>query len=249
MTDESLVDLKGVNFSAAALFYGSAPMLEDLARLASDSIEAIRNSDNPRLVVLESWLLLDYALREFLMAGLSLHRYSTTAFDLRYELLPRGFTACVELVEGLRKAYNPRPPDPGTGGVSSSAHFWLFLSREHPQFFARLGELEEEYFQEHHAGQSRESHLLARAMRPPTGHDEYCELPEAWVRVAEKLDSDWFAGARRLNNARNLAAHSHDRDAILRAFGLTGPNALDQLKKQCKQLILNLVGVEKLATP
>ncbi len=239
------MDLADVNFSDGALFYGSAPTLEDLARFASSSIETIRTSDNARLIVLEAWLLLDYSVREFLMAGLSLHRYSTSSYDLRYELLPRGFPAILDLVEGLRSAHNPRPPDPPNGGIRSSIDFWRFLKCDHPDFVSRLDELQEEFRKQRNLGQPREAVILGGVMRPPESHDEYCDLPEPWVTVARGLGEAWFKGARRLNKARNMAAHSHDQNSILRAFGLSGANALHQLRTQCEKLILDLVGVEK----
>jgi hypothetical protein len=47
-------------------------------------------------------------------------------------------------------------------------------------------------------------------------------INKTWVDILHDLDKNWFSLARKLNKARNVAAHSYDTNKILAVLGKTG---------------------------
>ena len=89
--DDEKMELDGIEFSEDVLFYGSSLRLKELVKLAEKCIKEVEGSINVRLIVLETWLFIDFCIRELLMSGLDLNRANTDAFDLRYHILPNSF--------------------------------------------------------------------------------------------------------------------------------------------------------------
>lgn len=233
------------------LFYGTIETLEQLEQVAQSAVDTIHQSDSARLVVIEAWILLDYAVREFLLSGLGVKKLSTDAFDLRYELLPRSFFGCLRILEGLTKAQSALPPRPEVVDhrVGMSGSFSLFLKKERPNDFERFHVLKQEYYKKYHPELAdpnvfvldpETEHLLLSKPPPKLSH-----INRKWLEIAECLDADWYKNAKRLNDARNQAAHSYDQAQVLSSMGCAGPDALRHLKNQCANLIQTLVGVKK----
>ena len=233
------------------LFYGTIETLKRLEQVAQSAVDTIHQSDSARLVLIEAWILLDYAVREFLISGLGVEKLSTDACDFRYELLPRSFRGCLSILARLTKAQSDLPPRPEVVDhrVGISGGFWLFLKNERPDDFERLGVLEQEYYNKHHpelAGQNvivldpESEHALFGEPPPKVSH-----INRDWLEIAARLDANWYKNARRLNDARNKAAHSYDEAEVLGSMGCMGPDALQQLKDECADLIQMLVGVKK----
>jgi hypothetical protein len=77
--------------SAPTAFWGSREQLDKLTLLVSRCIQTVTESSSARQMVLETWLVLDYAVRDLVVSGYDLYRFSQDDFDLRYELLPTSF--------------------------------------------------------------------------------------------------------------------------------------------------------------
>jgi len=71
------------------IFFGNVHDLTDLHAVFTHCIEILNTSKSPREMVLETWLTLDFALRQFLLSGFELTRFCDEDFDLRYVLLPK----------------------------------------------------------------------------------------------------------------------------------------------------------------
>lgn len=246
----STAEPDGVQWSDDSLFYGTLETLEQLTQVAQSTLATIRQSGNARLVVIETWLLLDYAVREFLLSGFELGKLSVESCDLRYRLLPTNFTGCLAILDQLTKAQSalPEPPKQIDNRVAMSVSFLLFLKDEHPDDLERLRKLEQEYYKKRHPDLAGGNVV---ALDPETAHrilgtpaPKYAYVNPVWLKVAQGLTEDWYKNARRLNEARNQAAHSFDREKILGSMGLAGPKALDHLKAECEQLVATLVGVK-----
>ena len=69
------------------------------------------------------------------------------------------------------------------------------------------------------------------------------KLSTTWLDLVGRLDKAWFRNARRLNKARNEAAHSTSHEKILEAFGVHGENAIERAKAKCQELIATLLGI------
>jgi hypothetical protein len=233
------------------LFYGTVETLKQLEQVAQSAVDMIHQSDSARLVVIEAWILLDYAVREFLLSGLGVNKLSTNAFDLRYELLPSSFRGCLEILKGLTKAQSVLPPRSKVVDhrVGISGSFLVFLEKEHPIDSERFRALEQEYYSKYHPELVDTSAAIVHPDveylllgKPPP---ERSHIERKWLKIAERLDDDWYTKAKQLNNARNKAAHSYDQDQVLGSMGCAGPDALRHLKDRCADLIQTLVGVKK----
>jgi hypothetical protein len=96
-----------------ALFFGNVIEYKDYIETARKYLHAVRRTQSTRLIVLETWLFVDYTLRQLLMHGLELTAIDQEELDLRYNLLPRSFGACIDLLVRLRKTNHQLPPKPG----------------------------------------------------------------------------------------------------------------------------------------
>ena len=232
-------------------FYGTDEALQKLEQVAQLAVDTIHQSDSARLIVIEAWILLDYAVREFLLSGLGVNKLSTNAFDLRDELLPSSFRRCLKILKGLTKAQSvlPRPPEVVNHRVRTSWSFLVFLEKEHPIDSERFRALEQEYYNKYHpelvdtsaAIVHPDVNYLLLGKPPP----ERSYINREWLKIAERLDDDWHGKAEQLNNARNKAAHNFDEAQVLDSMGCRGPNALRHLQARCADLIQTLVGVKK----
>jgi hypothetical protein len=246
MANNDRIDpLENMAFQEDSLFYGSVSTLEQLAKIADAAIATIRSSETPRLVVIETWLILDYAIREFLISGLDLDKFNVSSFDLRYRLLPKSLSGCLDILRGLADAHGSLDPPPHDKRLTYRLGYLRFLKERHPEEFERLLQLEREYYRECAPELLLENSTQAASLPPAHPSAEHTHLPKDWLNIAGRLDDQWFRNARRLNEARNHAAHVYDQNRILSTFGLAGPNALSLLKSQCEILLASLVGVAR----
>ena len=233
------------------LFYGTVETLKQLQEVAKSAVDTIHQSDSARLVVIEAWILLDYAVREFLLSGLGVEKLSTKRFDLRYKLLPESFRGCLRILRRLTKAQSALPPRPKVVDhrVGISGSFLLFLEKEHPDDSERFRALEQEYYSKYHPELASPNVVVVDpeikyallGESPP----KFSHINRDWLKIAERLDDDWHEKAEQLNDARNQAAHKFDEAQVLGSMGCTGPDALRHLKDRCADLIWTLVGVKK----
>lgn len=232
-----------------APFFGTADDFRDYEEVMKEAISAIKNSTNVRQVVLETWLLVDYAVRELLSSVWGLKQFNSEDgdFDLRYyELLP-SFEPCIRLLERVLSIQRALEVDPDAHRVKMPLGFAYFYMKSYPDDFKRFLKIEQDYLREHYpqsATPGPEALLtattVAAAVVPP--QRRYC-VNKAWVEALSDLDKAWFRLARRLNKARNVAAHSYDARKILSAFGYAGPKAEDQTKDECKEMLGKLLGI------
>lgn len=230
-----------------APFYGSAFDMQDYAKIAEECINAIGNSTSIRQVVLETWLLVDYAIRELLsnLWGVKQFNSEDEDFDLRYELLPN-FERCTRLLETVLNIQRSLEEDPDTHSVKMPARFLYFYQKSHPDEFERFLQIEQEYYRKYYpqlatSERNASSHTTTSISVMPLRR--MYRVNKAWVEALRDLDEAWFRLARRLNKARNVAAHSYDANKILSAFGYAGPNAADQTKRECMKMLGKLLGV------
>ena len=75
--------------SASVPFWGRIDQLQKLSDLVGRCVETVTESESPRDMVLETWLVLDYAVRDLVVSGYGLYKFCQEDFDLRYILLPK----------------------------------------------------------------------------------------------------------------------------------------------------------------
>lgn len=234
--------------SASVPFWGTVGQLEKLSELVGHCVETVTQSSSPREMVLETWLAVDYAVRDLIVGGYQLARFCQEGFDLRYILLPKSFEELLRLLEqtvSFQTGLGPEPPitpDDYPSYIRSTYDFLKYLAENHGDINERLKEIEAEYFAKRHpelAEQIKQGYKFCFIRKERTLE----RLPSGWVQVVNNLGDDWFSLARQLNNARNKAAHSYDSSAIAKAFGIAGPQAVDMVRSKCLELLKKLLGI------
>lgn len=244
---EEIMEIEGIQLSDDMLFYGSTRKLEELIILASKHIEEIEQTDNVRLIVLETWLFVDYCIRELLMSGMELSRFNIESYDLRFKLLPKSFMECINIIVRLKEVHSDLPRDPDDKAIKLPAVFLFFIKKNYPEFFNNFLEIEQEYYRQHATELVKKD---PEKIIPPLQEDnseqvEYSRISLGWLKAVSRIDDVWVKSAKKLNEARNYAAHSYDSEQILKRMGYSGNKAIDQVKNECKGLLNKLIGITK----
>ena len=248
-SDDEFLDItESIAIRSDTPFYGSVLDLEDYKRIAKECIIAIEGSTNIRQVVLETWLLVDYAIRELLSNLWELKQFNSEDedFDLRYELLP-GFKYCIRLLEKVLSIQRSLEEDPERHEVKIPVGFIFFFKKNYPTEFERFLHIEQDYYQKYHPQLAKPGPNVfvftkANTSVKASSRPRYC-VNKSWVKVCSNLDDTWFRLAHKLNKARNVAAHSYDANKILSAFGYAGINAADKTKRECIEMLTKLLGI------
>ncbi|MBA7477765.1 hypothetical protein ES707_13179 [subsurface metagenome] len=242
--DDEKMELDGMEFSEDLLFYGSPLKFGELVKLAGKCIGEVEGSNNIRLIVLETWLFIDFCIRELLMSGLGLNSVNIDTCDLRSQLLPISFSRCIELIEKLKKTHSGLPQDPDVKAIKLPPCFIFFTKKHYPNFLSKLLDIEKEYYSKHVPELVTKKYNPLEVETIPSSV-QYSRIPEGWIKAVERIDQDWIKSANRLNNARNQAAHSYDSKKILQRMGYSGTSAVAHLKDECVKLLRNIIGLAK----
>jgi hypothetical protein len=233
--------------SASIPFWGKEEQLQKLSDLVGHCVDIVTESKSLREIVLETWLVLDYAIRDLLVSGYGLYKFCQEDFDLREILLPNSFHGLLQFLEktisyqsGLSQ--KPEPSNDFPPYIRSSFGFLKHLKENHGDIAKRLEEIEAEYFAKRHPEFAKQIQQGWQFHHKP--REEGIEgLPSGWLKVVSNLGKDWFKFARKLNEARNKAAHSYDPFVIAKAFEITGSQAVDKVRAECIKLLKKLLGI------
>jgi len=236
-------------------FYGSPRDLTILAKLVANCLNKLETSTNPREMVLETWLAVDYTVRQFLLSGFELNRFCDEEFDLGYILLPSSFSELVKTFKDVVK-YNskfslePEPPPPDkTGGFKASHQFLSFIKNKHKPLLDKIQEVQEEYILEMNPEPTKEENMAHYATVSTISLDEpktnIEKIDLEWRKVASKLNESWFDSVKQLNKARNIAAHNVDAYKIGLELGISmnSKNITDRIRKKCISLLSTLLAI------
>ncbi len=249
--DELLEFSETLSMRSNAPSYGSALDLEEYIKIATDFVNTIKNSTSLRQDVLETWLLVDYSIRELLANLFKIKEFNSEdgEFDLRHELLPRSFERCADLLEKILNSQRNLDEDPASNYVTMSARFLFFYKKNYPEEFEKFLKIEQAYYKKYYprlAKSEKDQDLIYVTGNVATvdfsRRNKYC-VNKTWVDTLQGLDKKWFSLARRLNKARNVAAHSYDTNKILAVLGKNGPDAARQTKNECIEMLDKLLGL------
>lgn len=189
--DDEKMKLNDIEFSEDVLFYGSPLKLGELVKHAKKCIREVEGSKNIRLIVLETWLFIDFCIRELLMSGLDLNKVNIETCDLRYLILPNSFSRCVEIIEKLKKTHSCLPQDPDESGIELPIHFMFFIKNHYPNFLKQLLDIEKEYYSKHvpELVTKKYNPLEVETIPAPV---QYSRIPKGWIKAVERIDQDWI---------------------------------------------------------
>ena len=230
-----------------APFYGSALDLITFSKVAEEYFKSVQELNNPRHVVLETWLLVDFAIRTFLSNLFDLTRFNSEEknFDLRYELLP-SFERCKTILKKVLEIQRSLPENQDENSIKLPARFGYFFMKKYKNEFIKFLDIEQEYYKKYYpqlASNDKEKtkiSILSKSSISKIPKRHYVD--KSFVKNLQSIDKNWFKIASRLNKARNIAAHSYDLQKILSAFGYKGEKAAEKTKEECLKIIQELLG-------
>ena len=173
-------------------------------------------------------------------SGLSLSDYDHEDLELRYQLLPRSFRECADVLGRIIAVNRELPPQPRdrravlTGGIE----FFQYLYNQRRDVWDALQEAQDSYNREQFPELGDGPYMFI-----PADRRNYRRVSDRWLEAVRQIDEEWLRRADRINSARNRAAHSHDEARIARQLGFNGPNVLQQVKQSCLELIEQLLGI------
>jgi len=213
---------------------------EEFREFSKIAHEKIRRSKNAREMVLETWFLLDYVVREIILFAFDLKDYSTEDFDLRFEFLPKSFEECLSALEKMTRHLPSVLDIPANYMMQAPRSFWDHLRFNKKNLHKKLLKEQEVYLKKDfgHLEENEKKILAMKSSYVPK------RVKNSWFEDVKHINEDWFKTARRFNKARNYAAHSVREESVLKQFGLSGPNGKRLLKRECYLLINNVVGVD-----
>ena len=134
-----------------APFWGREEQLNKLADRVHHCVETVTQSESQREMVLETCLLLDYAVRDLIPSAYGLYKFCHDEFDLRYILLPKSFEALLRLLQetifcqsGMN--HQPCPSHNYPPYIRSSYGFLKHLVDNHSGIAEELKKVEYEYY-------------------------------------------------------------------------------------------------------
>jgi hypothetical protein len=203
----------------------------DFAERVDKTINFISKSNDARLIVLETWLIVDYSIRHILKYGLEIDRFC----DENYNILPQGFRDCAKLLQDLIKYQKDKESNTSKKLIFLPYEFKMAIY-EDKAFFKKFIQFEEEYYKKFNIPISFDYDDLR--------NNKLRNVDEGWLKAVEKLTEMWFEKADKLNRVRNYAIHSFDENKIFKELGLNGNNKIGKLKKYCIESLKDLIGVK-----
>jgi hypothetical protein len=194
--------------------------------------ERIELSQNPRELLLEAWLVIDYIVTYLLRDALHIPE----CIDSELRLIPFQFEKKIDLIKRLRDIEAKKLPN-----QKSYSAFEL-----HPDFHTEVMK-DKEFHRKllQLACRFEEDRCPKEALALMRSDFERSRfVPEWWYRQMSALDDEWFQTCKHLNKARNLAAHKlkMTSDEAFKEFGVT---CLADFKSILKETIERIVFRER----
>lgn len=245
-----------ITIKSDAPFYGSVFDFITFEKLIKEYFKSVKELDNPRYIILETWLLVDFAIFTLLSNLFNLTRFNSEKekFDLSYELIPRRFSTKLKIFKKILEIQRSLPEKPVDNSVTIDAKFSLFFMKKYKDEYMKYLNIIQEYYKKYYPKLVNNSKVKKISIEYPlpiiTKTDilkapkRYC-VNKSFIKSLKIIDNNWFTIAKSLNDARNAAAHSYDQKKILSVFGCKGENAPEKAKKRCLTIIENLLGIAK----
>jgi hypothetical protein len=222
----------------------SFKQMEELEIFISKNTLEIKLSKNPRLIILESWFIIDWFVRQFIISGINCYDLVSETFNPHYQLLPNSFRECINVLQDLiesQKKLEPKPLDINHG-FKSSLEFWRFIEQKSPRTSKKIHELTKEFQKEKYNISIPKGHDFG-FVDNTRGKKSYRFVTKEWLTDISKIDDKWISIALKLNKARNNAAHSINEESLYEPFGIKGKNRIERLRNECLSLLKTVTGL------
>lgn len=195
--------------------------------------DKIDSSQSVRDIILEAWLLIDYIVTHLLRDGLHIPE----RIENELTLLPFSFERKIDLIKKLKKVETRKFPN--------LKSYWAF--ELHPDFYDVLMQ-DEAFYQKflylaiQFERKTRPKGIPYSLLRGDFEQSRF--VPEWWYARVAILDDEWFQNCRRLNKARNDAAHKRkmDQNKLFKEFRAS---SLEDFKAAVKKIVELIVFRQK----
>lgn len=111
------------------------------------SIKHIKTIKNVRIIVIETWLVLDWLTRHLILSGVDASNHNTNELDLCDRLLPRGFQGCLEFLRDFVNIQRKLalPPKSESLRLSGSAKLWIYMRKNYRKILDKVLDIEHEF--------------------------------------------------------------------------------------------------------
>lgn len=164
-------------------------------KLIKETETIIDNNDNPRIIVIQTWLIIDFTIREILITGLNLSDFNIDDLDLRDDLLPWRFKNCIELLEKIKKTQESSKAKSVDRRIGWPLKFSKLIEEDNPKFYSKLMKYKQDYYEKFHPECVEKSGTV---YMPNPNYDvitnkkiNYRSVTDEWLEAAEKIDDDW----------------------------------------------------------
>jgi len=234
-------------------FFGNLKQLRELGEVFGKCIDNCNASSSIREIVLETWITVDFAIRQLLLSGFDLTRFSDQKLDIGYLILPNSFKELVGILKKTgkycckeHKSESTKEKIDKSSGLRASYGFWKFIKENDRELFQRIWEVSDEYNWKMHPELS-ENESVYHTQGPQSvfngKNQAFEEFNDQWKEVICKFDDNWFKMVDRLNAARNAAAHNYDASQIGERLGKKAPNLVNKVRLECFSLLESLFNV------
>lgn len=216
----------------------SANEIPDFNDMLFHCFTNIKNTTEIRVIILETWMVLEYYIRSGLSYAFNLSQYQTDDLDPKYELLPNSFSVCLDKLKLLIDTQRKLPPaPPEKDDIKAPFGLLHYMKIEYPDFYEKLGSIIEEYNKIKHPECFPEiDYSLIAVTSSYYGPFQKRKI----VSVFENITDSWYRKALKLNKARNIAAHSYNSEKIYTSLGINGSNKFENTRKYCPNFLNEL---------
>ncbi len=238
------VKYKGMVLSIPNNFSTPLKDITILNEMLYNYFKKMHETTEPRIVIIETWFLLEYYVRSILSSALGLYKFDTKDYDTKYELLPNSFSACFWALENLLKEQRKLPIEPKKREYFiKSGKFSVYLMENHRDVFDKLVEIEDEYDKI-----NRPECYQTGTFIPMDFIKEEQYQNNHLIDMCRNIDNNWFKNVDAFNKIRNQAVHSYDIDKtfkLLKKKKVENVNKVEDIKGFCLDLISKLCSFEE----
>lgn len=220
----------------------SMTQIEELQIFISKKTKEIKTSNSPRLIILETWFIVDWFIRQFIISGINCFDLMSDNFKPHYQLLPNSFRECIDVLIDLIESQKKMEPKPRLDtGLKGSLELWDFIKQQSPDTFNKIHDLTDEFQREKYKIPQDVNYIIGAELNPKK--KSYRFVTNEWLDGISKIDKNWISAALKINKARNNAAHSLEDDDLYDSLGIRGKNKIEKLRKECLVLLQTIIGL------
>lgn len=219
--------------------------LKEFEEIISYNSHNMSTTSNPRTIIMETWLILDWFIKHQLIMGLGLEKYHTNEFDPHFEILPFSFEGCVDLLNKLlndQKKY-PKKPSAPNYELRGSHDIWEHIEQHYPDVMDGINRAKHSLLIEKGII-DKNSVIGSYCYMPKETEGIFRSVTDSWLQSLSEVDKEWVKKAKRINKARNYAAHRNSHELIYETMGKSGPNRLEELRQECYSILEQLIGLK-----